>query len=813
MQYSFYGGQQGKSFLISAIFENKSELKADLNKRWSSSIGQGEFVIISYGLPDTAVDDSYNANATNDINIYGRTYNTTLWQKIYLEEGAEDEVYPFDPNNFELIFPDNATYGVAYKLIAAMTGNTPVIHLDTTEVLNADQQPYVTLDITNAERPVLTFHLPQAQQILSDHVVVTVEDVGTTPNVILRVTGTNSDGTLRINQPELEFVVPRSQKIDYQESTVLNADQDPTVDWEESPDVNNPKLRFNLPQVQRIISSNVHYSVLDAGAEPEFVFDTTGAYDNGDLRINLPEVTIKLPQSQTFGIADDVDILQPETAPYVTIDDTTDINNPTLTFHLPRMWSFEIGEVTTVAAKNEPQVNITRTETNDIELNFDLPRARKIVLGEVEVVSPQVSPSVTMTDVEEDEPKVNFKLPRAAKFVYGSGILGKRTADSYSLDLEDVASYDLDVGDYYIDEPTGFIYIVTNKTTSDITFRYLGCLQAPVPKVGVEEVDPYSADGSSKTPISVTSTYEDATEKTGWALEFSLPQIPDLEATIEALAPDDDATASVSPINSNTVNFDFGVPRGSRIFAGDEIAAAGVSVTITDTIDNGDGTTTTITAQNGDMYLNGDTGDIYILRRGVWMMYKGNLKGPKGDSLKIVLRLSFDSSNYTSIDDAALLLAIAEAFQEQFNRLPNEDELIAVTWTDKTTAELESSSYWYFYTEDTSGEKVWDRAMLTGSVSAMFFDEYTTGAGVGERGYTAEYINSLIGGNIDAADYNKKAFSVEQILALLEWGDMANADTDVYPPEPTGDHDTLSAEELLELLSWGDMASFALTDS
>ena len=46
---SFYGGQAGKPFLISEMFENKSELVSDLQMRWSSSIMPGEYVMISYG--------------------------------------------------------------------------------------------------------------------------------------------------------------------------------------------------------------------------------------------------------------------------------------------------------------------------------------------------------------------------------------------------------------------------------------------------------------------------------------------------------------------------------------------------------------------------------------------------------------------------------------------------------------------------------------------------------------------------------------------------------------------------------------------
>lgn len=216
---SFYGGLPGKSFELAQIFNNGAEMEEDLNAKWKSPIGFGEFVLISYGFPAEAPDylkwdlkegdkpitgirykdadgkypiipeqvitkdniDKYKDNAF----IYGNkyilnqmidtnrafdkyNYNATFWQKIcYTKKEDAFTVYtvkegenPADLNLYELnaetgVYSltldtapiDSKTYYkmtdsenryihvvqvnedtlIAYKLLATMTGTTPVI--------------------------------------------------------------------------------------------------------------------------------------------------------------------------------------------------------------------------------------------------------------------------------------------------------------------------------------------------------------------------------------------------------------------------------------------------------------------------------------------------------------------------------------------------------------------------------------------------------------------------------------------------------------------------------------------------------------
>ncbi len=759
MQYSFYGGQQGKSFKISQIFNTKSELEQDINMRWSSSIGVGEYVIITYGLPSTTEDSSYYINQKVDIDKYGRAYNTTLWEKTYVESGAEGEIYPFDANNFELIFPDDSKYGIAYKLIAAMTGNTPFISLEETDVLPADGKPYVTLDIDNIDYPILTFHLPQSQILKLAETQLLKADQA--PNVVLD----SSD----INSPTLTFYLPRSQVLHLLDTIVLNADQDPIANLD-STDIDNPKLQLSLPQSQ----------VIQLGETVIANADENPVVDWNETDINHPMVTFTLPQSQVLQLGDLV-LTDAGTDPTLSLDNT-DINRPIIKISLPKGQVLNLGTVTPIDADLDPNVSQDNSDVNAPLLNFELPKSQVIGLSETVILPPQEIPVVALDESDINKPKLTFSLPRAVYMIWGDQ-LGNKSQINYKIPISNFGDLNLAVGDYYVNENTGYVYIVTDVSDTEIGFEYIGCMRAPLPSIGVTEVDPYDDTGANKTPITVKSQYEDSTEQTGWALQFQMPKIPDPAIEITSIAPDDNPFGTVSPINKNTVNFDFNIPRGSRIFAGDQVKEEDSQVVVTDTINNPDGTVTTITAQNGDMYLNGVTGEIYILRKGKWSKYKGTLKGNKGDSLKIVLSLSFDSITYPNADKDGTVLnsSIEQAFNDKFGRLPNIDEIIAVTWIDKTIpSSEEESSYWYFYSENTEGGKQWDRAVLTGGLSGLFFNEYMSGEGTAEKGYSIQYINGLIGGDLSVGR-DKKTLSAKQILEIVEWGDFSTADTDPYP--------------------------------
>lgn len=410
---SFYGGPRGKDFEIVKIFRNKTEMEADLSMRWQSPIGVADLVMIAYGLPGDQLTESgqnlYDINKEIDLNKYHKNYNSTIWQKIYTEENLKstDELRGIEE------FYLSGLYGLGYRLIASMVGNTPKLSVDPTDVLDADQPPNVTLDISNPDKPIFTFHLPQSQVF----------------------------------------------------GEALTQVQAPTVD---------------------------------------------------------PEV-IQCPPS----------------------------SNPSI--------------------------------TNDI-----------------------------------NHPRLLFKLPRSAKFKFGT-LLGKRADKVYQLPISTNPSIaDLDRGDYYINEPNGFVYLVTNKQGDIMTFEYVACLQAPHPTTTTSFKDPYTPNGLSKTPVEVTSSYVDDTERTGWNIHFKIPELPDFvvanktDITIPYGQP---GTVTIKPINSRQVEFDFRIPQG-----------------------------------------------------------------PPGDALKIKDSFIFPSDQYPTIQDT--LPAISQAIEELLGdeNLPDPDELISVNY-------------------------------------------------------------------------------------------------------------------------------------
>nr|DAO08717.1 MAG TPA: hypothetical protein [Caudoviricetes sp.] len=86
---------------------------------------------------------------------------------------------------------------------------------------------------------------------------------------------------------------------------------------------------------------------------------------------------------------------------------------------------------------------------------------------ETTVVGPEENPSVIIDDSNINVPVLKFSLPEAVKFYYGE-LLGERTEGTYEEANDSFADYN--VGDYYINAPTGFIYKVINKTGTTCTF-------------------------------------------------------------------------------------------------------------------------------------------------------------------------------------------------------------------------------------------------------------------------------------------------------------------------------------------------------
>ena len=221
MSNSFYGGIKGESFKISRIFQNKAMMEADLNKGYTSSYGVGSYVMVSYGIQNrkvisaTKLSDvnlnnlqegdyvvinnssntnfdivytkkdnslvesfsvstgefkSYSENKDIDLKKYGKTFNGSLWQKVYInQEDLQNtsfryisDIYQGQIEESEVLFIKNANFGVGYKLISSIVGEIPVFSLKDTIVLPPKDNPKVEINVISPDNPQLQFSLPRA---------------------------------------------------------------------------------------------------------------------------------------------------------------------------------------------------------------------------------------------------------------------------------------------------------------------------------------------------------------------------------------------------------------------------------------------------------------------------------------------------------------------------------------------------------------------------------------------------------------------------------------------------------------------------
>ena len=72
--------------------------------------------------------------------------------------------------------------------------------------------------------------------------------------------------------------------------------------------------------------------------------------------------------------------------------------------------------------------------------------------------APNANPAISWDESNINSPRITFTLPQAVEFFYGD-LLGERTEGTY--ELTDTSFENYNVGDYYINAATGFIYLIT----------------------------------------------------------------------------------------------------------------------------------------------------------------------------------------------------------------------------------------------------------------------------------------------------------------------------------------------------------------
>lgn len=495
----FYGGPNGQSFEIKEIFTSKYQMDKDLSKGWTSPISVGEFVVVSYGMPN---DTNYEIYRGEDLKYYNKSYNSTLWQKIYDEK----------------TLGRNAN-GLQYKLISSMTGNTPKITvIDPTIALDADQNPTVEWDNTNVDHLKLQFKLPRSQNLSLDH-PIGILDCDEEPEVYMDSTD--------INYPVIYMALPQSQVIEQATVEWLKVGEAPTVTLDTT-DINRPVLKFQLPVAQSIKQGQSN--VLDANQKPYFDIDFTD--------IDNPILNFYLPQAQVMDNPT-TNIVGPSENPNVTLNND-DINHPKLEFELPRAVKFYYGSllgertagtyqltnpefadyaigdyyinaatgfIYIVTSKNEntcdfqyvaciqsplPEVSakdispykesedgqfelniptVTRSFTNNEgttwKLEFGLPKAPKPEVA-AEFIGPEEDSGASVKIKDADSIEFDFQIPRGAKML---------AIDKLSYDT--IVDTNQKPGDMCIETSTGYIYKL-DKTSSVWERQGTGSLQGPV---------------------------------------------------------------------------------------------------------------------------------------------------------------------------------------------------------------------------------------------------------------------------------------------------------------------------------------------
>lgn len=346
---SFYGGLTGQHFKFSAIFPSRAALKEDLKQTMYSPIGLDEFVLVSYGIQnltpypggesdtvsyivdtieaypegkpikqETIIElNNYYDNRTKDIDNYGRSFNSTLWQKVYksdLTPDKENRNIVWYKNNYITISDiengennyiiaeikdDNIkeieqTLDYCYICLGSFTGTMPVIEV-ISESLAPANEPIVSINNTNIDKPIVTFGLPEAVEffwnveVIDGHLdklptgikngdyIISTENNFYLYNGGLDYKGnfvpTFKDGETKYisafgdngerNQIKIELI--DNHKFDYTipnlpevsvEATTVEAGEPARVEQEIISNSNNIKFKFSIPQGEQGIPAS-----------------------------------------------------------------------------------------------------------------------------------------------------------------------------------------------------------------------------------------------------------------------------------------------------------------------------------------------------------------------------------------------------------------------------------------------------------------------------------------------------------------------------------------------------------------------------
>lgn len=197
---SFYGGPAGKDFTIAKIFDSKASLDADIAAGDASKIYAGDYVLVSYGDPNTP---EFSTNRQKDGD---KSYNATLWKK--------------DWNN-----------GYEYRLICSIASSYPLFSAGAAEAsLPFGSAPQLTIDSSSLANSKVGLKMPAS---LVAGTANTIESVAPTaaPSITPVYGGTLGN--------ELSFQAKIPQGVTFTPS-ISDAGE---ISWTNNGDLPNPDIK------------------------------------------------------------------------------------------------------------------------------------------------------------------------------------------------------------------------------------------------------------------------------------------------------------------------------------------------------------------------------------------------------------------------------------------------------------------------------------------------------------------------------------------------------------------------------------------
>lgn len=581
---SFYGGQQGKNFKISAIFRSAEKddniqntnqsLRGDLDLGWTSPIGIGELVYISYGLPGEITSTSFDVYGYNKAldGELGHAYNGTIWQKIYKEPETGHEIPQDELTGIEILWSSSSNArkdGFGYKLIASTTGTTPTLTVNTTELL-PDGRPNVSIDNTNLDFPTLTFELP----VMPDFQLInTVDSTGDAqdvkwlppdglPTVRIERDWENEDETQRDEDLHFVFSIPKPIEVFELDQTETQIVDNPDVgqfdisleknsDWQSTTSTDSGQyyshfgynLAFKIPRASRFF-----YAPLD-DINNVVDFDVTNPVPISVLSVPFAQNSHEMHggdffiDSETGFLFECVESGSTQTLNFIARFDTPTPN----VFSESGYYTYQLNEGTWEYVT--PAVTKELTGNQDWTLRFIFPPLPDFSVESSFIGAEEGEGSVVGEVVPEQEGssysheyQFTFTIPRGSRWFAGTGAPTSAATDGRKL------------GDYWLDGETGLLWKYVQKENE----------QQELENVWSEFVDPesgnqYSIRGPVGKALNVIG-YEEYTSSTAATyndiatqLSLDYPSATD-EQIISVYWPSDTSESAAVYWFTNTTN-------------------------------------------------------------------------------------------------------------------------------------------------------------------------------------------------------------------------------------------------------------------